>query len=260
MPSLPCFDLTGKVALVTGGSQSIGKAIAKALAQSGAKIAILARTQKKLEKASEEIRSLGADCIWAAADITNEEQVKAAVAKTVEEYGHIDILVDCAAHGGYFMEPEDMTMDQWKEVMDQNINGMYLVAREVAKVMIPNGGGKMVLVSSIVTKVFGTHNSPGAYETSKGAVEVMIRSLAASWAKHNIHVNGIAPGYTLSDIVKEQLKDIPEETYKKNCSLVSLKRYAEPEEMAPMVVALSSDAASYMTGTIVTIDGGRTMY
>lgn len=260
MPVLSCFDLTGKVALVTGGSQSIGKAIAKALAKSGARLCLMARTPSHLEAACEEIHALGAECIWVAADISNEDQVVAAVKKTAEYYGHIDILVNNAAHGGFFMEPEDMTMDQWREVMAQNIDGMYLVAREVAKVMIPQGGGRMVMVSSIVTKAFGTHNAPGAYETSKGGVEVLIRSLAASWAKHNIAVNGISPGYTLSDIVRKSLKNMPEEAYKKNCALVPLGRYAEPEEMAPMVVALASDAASYMQGSIVIIDGGRTLY
>lgn len=197
--SLACFDLTGKTALVTGGSQSIGKAIAKALLQSGAKVCITARTQKKLEETCAELKEYG-ECIWAVADISNEEQVHESVKKTVDAFGRLDILVGNAAHGGYFKEPEDMTMEEWDEVIQQNVNGMFLCAREAAKMMIPQGGGKIVLVASIVTKVFGVHNAPGAYETSKGGVEVLIRSLAASWAKHNIrnsHVVGKAIGERL---------------------------------------------------------------
>jgi len=257
--SLACFNLSGKTALVTGGSQSIGKAIAKALLQSGAKVCITARTQSKLEAAVEELSAYG-ECIWAVADICNEEQVQESIKKTVDTWGKLDILVGNAAHGGYFKEPEDMTMKEWNEVIQQNVNGMFLCAREAAKVMIPQGGGKIVLVASIVTKVFSPNNAPGAYETSKGGVEVLIRSLAASWAKHNIHVNGISPGYTLSDIVKKNFEHMEPGAYEKAAALVPMKRFAEPEEMAPMVVALASDAASYMQGTIITIDGGRTLY
>ena len=228
MPTLPCFDLTGKVALVTGGSQSIGKAIATALAQSGAKLCLLARTQSRLEAACQSLRAMGAECIWAVADIANAQQVHDAVQKTVDTYGRIDILINNAAHGGYFMEPEDMTFEQWREVMSQNIDGMYLVAREVAKVMIPQGGGRMVFLSSIVTQVFGLHNSPGAYETSKGGVAVLIRALAASWAKHGIAVNGIAPGYVLSDIVRAALKEQPPEIYEKMCIRDRQRRKSPP--------------------------------
>lgn len=257
--TLSCFDLTGKAALVTGGSQSIGKAIAKALLQSGARVCIMARTRSKLVSACEELKEFG-ECIWAVADITDEEQVHAAVKKTADTFGSLDILVNNAAHGGYFKEPEEMTLEEWDTVMRQNINGMFLTAREAAKIMIPQGGGRMVFVCSIVTRVFGIHNSPGAYETSKGGVEILIRSLAASWAKHHIYVNGISPGYTLSDIVRENIAEKDPHQYRKLCELVPLKRFAEPEEMAPMVIALASDAASYMQGSIITIDGGRTLY
>ena len=257
--SLKCFDLTGKTALVTGGSQSIGKAIAKALLQSGAKVCITARTQSKLEKAAAELCAYG-ECIWAAADICNEDQLRAACDLVVNRWGSLDILVGNAAHGGYFKEPEDMTTAEWNEVIQQNVNGMFLCAREAARIMIPQGGGKIVLVASIVTRVFSPNNAPGAYETSKGGVEVLIRSLAASWAKHDIHVNGISPGYTLSDIVKENYAHMEPGAYEKACALVPMKRFAEVDEMAPMVVALVSDAASYMQGSIITIDGGRTLY
>lgn len=258
---LSCFDLTGRSALVTGGSQSIGKAIARALMESGADVCILARTQSRLEDACRELDGTGGRrCVYAVADITSEEQVHAAVEKTVEAFGKLDILINNAAHGGYFKAPEDMTMAEWDTVMQQNINGMFLVAREAAKVMIPQGGGNMVFICSIVTRVFGIHNDPGAYETSKGGVEVLIRSLAASWARHNIHVNGISPGYTLSDIIRENLVEKDPEMYRKLCELVPMKRFAEPEEMAPMAVALSGTAASYMQGSIITVDGGRTLY
>lgn len=256
-----CSDLEGKIALVTGATEGIGKAIAFELAKNGVKLCITARTESKLQEVCEELKEAGAECIYAVADITNEEQVQASFKKTVDTYGRLDILIDNAAHGGFFDEPEDLTMDQWREVMSHNIDGMFLCAREACKIMKPQGGGRIVILTSMLTKVFGIHNAPGNYETSKGGVSLMIRSLAASWAKHNIYVNGIAPGFVMTRAVHKVLTEVmDQECYERQVSLIPLKRYAQPEEIATVATFLCSDAASYMQGAIVSVDGGRSLY
>ncbi len=257
---LACFDLSGKVAIVTGASQGIGKAIAKAVGLSGAFVAMLARNREKLERSAAELSSLGIKCRAFPADISDEKCIAAVFSEIAEEYGGIDILVNAAAAGGAFTDTIDLTLDQWQQVMKINADGAFITAREAGKYMIPKRSGKILLVSSIVTSVFGTHCEPNVYETSKGAVDVLIRSLAASWGKYGVHVNGIAPGYTLSELVVEQMKNYEPGKYEELCRLVPLGRYAEPEEIAKMAIALVSDAASYVNGEIVKVDGGRTCY
>ena len=259
---LKCFDLTGKVALVTGGSQGLGKAMAIALAKSGANVCIVSRTPAKLEKAAAEISECGPKCIWAAADITKDEDVRAAVKKTVDTFGKLDILIDNAAHPGIFKPTEDMTTEEWDEVMKHNIDGMFIAAREAAKVMLPNKCGNIVIIASIASGTFNAASIPNAYETSKGAVASMVKALDASWGKHGISVNGIAPGYFRSDVIekriKERIKEDPSYLDYLN-SLVPCGRAAMPEEIGPAAVLLSShEATTYIHGAILTVDGGRT--
>jgi len=254
---LPCFDLSGKTALVTGGSQSIGKAIAKALALSGARISLVARTGDTLRVACEEIRALGADCIWSAADISDEAAVRAAVNGTVEAFGQLDILINNAAAPSVAKPVEELTLAQWRAVTRVNVDGMFIVAREAARHMIPRRSGKIVILCSIASEVFNNNCDPGVYEVSKGAVEAMVRVLSANWCKYNINVNGIAPGYFMSDVVRDFYSAHPDRL-EKSAALVPVGRFAQPEELGAVGVLLSSDGASYMHGSIVTVDGGRT--
>ncbi|MBE6631903.1 MAG: SDR family oxidoreductase [Ruminococcaceae bacterium] len=253
---LKCFDLTGKVALVTGGSQGLGKAMALALAKSGANICIVSRTASKLEKAAEEIRACGVECIWATADVTSDEDISAAVKKTVDTFGKLDILIANAAHPGIFKNTEDMTTAEWDEVMKHNIDGMFISCREAAKVMLPNGSGKIIIIASIASEIFNAASIPNAYETSKGAVRSMVKALDASWGKRGINVNGIAPGYFRSDVIEERVQKDPAYLDYLN-SLVPCGRAAMPEEIGPAAVLLASDGASYIHGEILTVDGGR---
>lgn len=257
---LKCFDLTGKVALVTGGSQSIGKEIAKALAQSGAKIAILARTQSRLITAAEEIRALGAECIWVQADISDEASVEKAVAEVADHYGTIDILIDNAAGSAPAVPVEALDLATWRKCMQTNVDGMFIVAKAVAnRCMIPQRSGKIVMLCSIASSVFRAGSFTGAYETSKGAVASMVKVLDSNWNRYGIHVNGIAPGYIMSDIIVDMFQREPELKPLAEAQ-IPLGRFADPAEMAPLAVFLSSDGASYMNGSIVVADGGRTYY
>jgi gluconate 5-dehydrogenase len=231
--------------------------MAKALAKSGAKLCITSRSQGKLEAACKELKELGADCIWRICDITNEEQVAGAMKDCVDTFGKLDILIDNAAAGSIVKPVEELTMDEWQNVCNQNINGMFLVAREASKYMIPQRSGKMVLLASIASEVFNNTCDPGVYEPTKGAVRTLVKVLAANWAKYNINVNDIAPGYFMSDIIQDFFTKYPER-YAASCELVPAKRYANPEELGAVAVLLSSDGASYMQGSIVTVDGGRT--
>lgn len=257
---LKCFDLTGKVALVTGGSQSIGKEIAKALALSGAKIAILARTESRLIAACEEIRALGAECIWVKADISDEASVEKAVNEVADHYGTIDILIDNAAGSAPAVPVETLPLDTWKKCMNTNVDGMFITAKAVAnRCMIPQKSGKIVVLCSIASRIFRAGSFTGAYETSKGAVEAMVRVLDSNWNRYGIHVNGIAPGYIMSDVIKDMFEREPE-LEPLALAQIPVGRFADPSEMAPVAVFLASDGASYLNGTVITADGGRTYY
>jgi len=257
---LKCFDLTGKVALVTGGSQSIGKEVAKALALSGAKIAILARTKEKLIAACKEIEALGTECIWVQADISDEESVNKAVNEVADHYGHIDILIDNAAGSAPAVPVETLDLATWKKCMATNVDGMFIVAKAVAnRCMIPQRSGKIVIFCSIASNVFRAGSFTGAYETSKGAVASMVKVLDSNWNRYGIHVNGIAPGYIMSDVIVDMFEREPELKPLAEAQ-IPVGRFADPSEMAPVAVFLASDGASYMNGSIVTADGGRTYY
>ena len=253
------FDLSGMVALVTGGSQSIGLAIAKELGKAGAKLAILSRTETRLISACKEIvDETGAQCIWVKSDITDEKSIERAVSEVINHYGRIDILISNAAGSAPDIPIEDITMEDWKKCMSTNIDGMFIIAREVARqCMIPQKGGKITLLCSIASEIFNPTYYPGAYEISKGAISTMVKVLDANWNRYGIHVNGIAPGYTLSDVVIESFKDNPN-AESEAAATVPVKRFAQPSEIAPAAVFLSSNGASYIHGSIITVDGGRT--
>lgn len=250
------FDLSGKVALVTGGSQGLGFAFSKSLAQAGANLCILSRTESKLERACKGLQKYGTECIWQVADITNETEIHKAVQNTIEHYGKIDILVDNAAAPCIEKPIEELSLDEWRSVIQQNVDGMFIVAKEVAKHMIPRREGKIIILCSIASEIFNNNTWPGVYDISKGAVRTMVKVLAANWCKYNINVNGIAPGYFMSDVVREFYERHPE-TYARSCSLVPCGRFGEPKEIGPTAVFLASDASSYMHGSIITVDGGR---
>jgi gluconate 5-dehydrogenase len=203
MEDTKMFDLTGRVAVVTGGSSGLGVQFAKALAAQGADVAIIARRKDKLETVAEEIRKTGRKCLPVAADLTKTNEIQKAVAEIIEEYGKIDILVNNA--GNSAVGPaESMTDEAWNHVVELNLSSVFFVAREFGKEMIKNKYGRIINIASMYGLV-GNNNplTPTVvYHATKGGVVNFTRALAAEWAKYNITVNAICPGFFPSEMTE----------------------------------------------------------
>ncbi len=248
------FDVTGKVALITGASGGFGSAAAKGLAKAGAKVMLTGRIEKKLASITDEINEGGYAAAYVAGDPAVEADVKRIVDGTVEEFGGIDILITAA--GVSIVKPiVEYPLDEFKTVMDANVTGTWLVAREVGKVMIEQGrGGKVILVSS-TRGLLGMANYTG-YATSKGAVHILTKSLGCEWGKHNINVNAIAPTVFRTALTQWMFDD--KEFYKVFLKRIPIGRLGEAEDFIGSVLFLSSKASDFMTGSIMYVDGGYT--
>lgn len=251
------FDLTGKVAVVTGGSGGAGKATSIGLALYGADVVVTARTLSTLEETAAEVEKQGRKALPISCDVADPESVDQMVKRTMEEFGKIDILVTTAGialrHAA-----EEMPIEEWQKVMDVNVRGTFLCCQAVAKEMIQRGeGGKIVTVGSIR----GLQGHPAGYSgyaTSKGAVHLLTKQLATEWAKYKIHVNCIAPCIFWTPLTEPILKD--EEMYKIFMQRIPLGRPAEPEDLVGAVVYLASEASAMVTGHILYIDGGTSAW
>lgn len=249
------FDLAGKVAVVTGSSSGLGVQFAKALAKQGANVAIVARRVEKLESVKTEIEAFGVKCLSVQCDVTKVDDIKAAVANIKDYFGTIDILVNNAGIG--LSAPAESQSDElWETMMSVNLNGVYYFAREVGKVMIEKNYGKIINVGSIHSTVAMTGSPITAYCTTKGGVEMLTKSLANEWAKYNITVNAIGPAYFPSEMTNDVINnDEFEQVIKTYCPM---GRTGRDGELDGAIIYFSSDASSYTTGQLLTIDGGWT--
>ena len=250
------FDLTGKVAIVTGGNGGIGLGIAKGLAAAGASVVVAARNQQKTDDALAQLRELGAKAIGATADVADEASVAAAVRTTIDEFGHVDILVNNSGVG-VRKPPQDHTRAEWESVLAVNLTGTFLCAREVYPHMSRAGGGKIINIGSM-TSVFGSDVVP-SYAASKGGVVQLTKSLAVAWAKDNIQVNTILPGWIHTDMTRPIKTDNPQR-YSLIESRIPQGRWGEPGELAGTAVFLASSASDYVTGVSIPVDGGYTSF
>jgi len=249
------FNIRDKVAVVTGASSGLGRQFALALAREGANVAILARRAEKLEKVKEEVEALGVKCISVKCDVVDTESIKSAVATVVECFGRIDILVNNAGVGTG--APAEMQEDSvWNMTINTNLNGVYFVAREVGKVMIKQNYGKIINIGSIHSTVSMNGSPISAYCASKGGVAMLTKALACEWAKHNITVNAIGPAYFESEMT-DQVINTPEFA-NAVMAYCPMGRVGKAGELDGAVVYFSSDASSYTTGQLLTIDGGWT--
>ena len=251
--SLSMFDLTGKVAIVTGAGRGIGKAIAVGLGGAGARVAVAARTSADIEAVAEEIKAAGSDAIAVVTDMRNTEQVDELVKQTVERFGTIDILVNNA--GGSFLAPFEKLSDRaWDAILNLNLKSAIACTRAVGNFMIEKGkGGSIIMVASLV----GLHPWIDAshYSAAKAALISVTRSLSLEWAKYNIRANAIAPGFVDTpgfSLLEETMPEFHEATVQR----IPMKRFAKPEEIAGAAIYLGSDAASYVTGSVLLISGG----
>jgi NAD(P)-dependent dehydrogenase (short-subunit alcohol dehydrogenase family) len=248
------FSLEGKVALVTGASRWTGKVIALEMARAGADLVVCARKAERLEAAAEEVRRLGRKCIAVPTDVENSEQVNALVRKAREAFGRIDILVNSA--GTDMPIPAlELAEERWDAIVRLNLKSHFLCSRAVAPVMIEQGGGSIVDVASTA----GLRASPTncAYGAAKAGVMNLVMTLAVEWARYNIRVNAVAPGFIATPIHPAYLEQLP--GLKAIYERVPLGRGVKMEEVAAAVIYLASDAAGYTTGVTIPLDGGMTI-
>ena len=250
------FDLSGKVAIVTGGNGGIGLGIAKGLAESGASIVVAARNETKTNDAVGLLRKSGAEALGLAADVADEASVSAAVATTIDRFGSIDILVNNAGIS-VRKPPQDYTVEEWDRVVGVNLTGSFLCSREVYPHMAREGGGKIINIGSM-TSIFGS-DWVAPYSASKGGVVQLTKSLAVAWAKDNIQVNAILPGWIRTDLTSPIKTQYPER-YAFITSRIPHGRWAEPEELAGTAIFLASAASDYVTGVSLPVDGGYTCF
>lgn len=254
MSLLDAFKLEGKVAIVTGGNSGLGEAFAMALAEVGAQVAIAARNHQANLRMVERITALGGQAIAVDVDITDPAQVERMAEEVGERLGPIDILVNNA--GLCIHRPAlDVPHNEWHQVWDVNVHGLWYCAQSVGRGMVERRRGVIVNIGSISAQIVNRPQMQPAYNASKAAVHQLTKSLAAEWAPFNVRVNAMAPGY-----IKTAMAPVDQPEFRIWREDTPQQRYALPEELGPTLVYLASDASSYMTGSVLVIDGGYTLW
>ncbi len=246
------FDLNGKTALITGGTHGLGMSIAKGLGQAGARLVINGHTPEKMEKALEEYARAGLDAKGYLFDVTSEEQVKENTARIEKEVAPIDILVNNA--GIIKRVPlTEMDVEEFRKVLDVHIVGSFLMAKHLVPGMISRGGGKVINLASMMSEL--GRNTVGAYAAAKGGIKMLTKNMATEWARHNIQVNAIGPGYYATS----QTAPIREGGHPMNEFIISRTpagRWGDPDELQGAAVFLASRASDFVNGQVIYVDGG----
>jgi NAD(P)-dependent dehydrogenase (short-subunit alcohol dehydrogenase family) len=248
------FDLSGRVAIVTGGSIGLGRQMARGLAEMGANVVLCARKKERCETTAEELRSLGVKSMALGCDVKDPASVKDVVDATIADFGRIDILINNA--GTSWGAPvEEMRLEHWNKVIETNLTGTFLFSQAAGKVMIGQRKGKIINIASVA----GIHGAPPefqaiGYHASKGGVIAFTKDLACKWGVHNIQVNAIAPGWfptNMSKVVIERNKDY-------FLKRIPLHRFGGGDDLKGAAVYLASSASDYVTGNVLVVDGGQT--
>jgi gluconate 5-dehydrogenase len=249
--SRPYFDLSGRVALVTGTSRGLGQYFARALARAGAKLILTSRRREALEAFERELREMGCECASIALDVRDEQSIRSAVAEAASLFGKIDILVNNA--GMNIRKPAiEVTWDEWNQILDTNLRGSFFVAQEVAKRMIERGYGRIINIGS-VTSVAG-YAGLGPYGASRGGIRQLTMSLADDWGRYGITVNCLAPGWFKT--AQNQVMYENKEWVEYLCDRIPMKRPGSPDDLDGPVVFLASEESRYVTGQTLLVDGG----
>ena len=246
------FDLTGKVAVVTGGNGGIGLGMAKGLAEAGATIAVAAQNAAKAERAMAELKALGAKAAFFPVDVSKEANCRAMIAAVAETLGRLDILVNCAGMA-IRKRPEVLKDEEWQRVLDVNLTGTFACCQAAYPHMKRAGGGKIINIGSMLS-IFGAAPN-AAYAASKGAVVQLTKSLAVAWAADNIQVNAILPGWIDTELTvaaRQQIEGLNERVLARTPA----GRWGRPEEFAGIAAFLASPASEFVTGTAIPVDGG----
>ena len=253
---LPMFNLTGRVAIVTGGYQGIGRGIAEGLAEAGSDVVICARNYDRCVDACSEIEKLGVKTLPIRCDISKTEEVKSLVSETVKEMGKINILVNNAGVGGSEKPVIEMSDEDWDHAVNIDLRGAFLCAREATKEMIKQGGGKIINVSSIAGFIAMANMS--AYCASKGGLLQLTKVMALECIRYNIQVNALCPGYFLTPLNRTFFEsEVGQKIIKKN---IPMGRLGSPEELKGTAIYLASPATDFMTGSAIVIDGGQLLW
>lgn len=246
------FDLTGKVAVVTGGGTGLGEAAAKALAEAGASLVICGRRQEPLEKVASEIQSAGGKALPLKMDVSRREEVESVASEALRTFGKVDILVNNA--GINIVKPFlKLTEEDWDAVLNTNLKGCFYCCQAIGKGMVERKSGSIINMVSVFGLTGFMNISP--YIASKGAIVQFTKALAVEWARHNVRVNAIAPSYIRTDMTKRDIES-DERILQFNLSKIPMRRGGEPGELAGVVVFLASDASSFITGDTIAVDGG----
>jgi len=246
------FDLTGRVAIVTGGNGGIGLGMAEGIASLGASIVIAGRNAGKAATALEALRAHGVDAAFVTADVTKKAECVALIQQTEAKFGRVDILVNNAGTSIRKM-PQDFTEEEWHHVMDTNLTSAFLCAQAAYHAMVRSGGGKMINIGSMMSLFGAPYATP--YASSKGGIVQMTRALATAWAKDNIQVNAVLPGWIDTDLTRrarQQVQGLHDSVEKRTPH----GRWGVPHDMAGIAAFLASPASDFVTGTAIPVDGG----
>ncbi|MDQ1735704.1 MAG: hypothetical protein QOH56_1955 [Pseudonocardiales bacterium] len=255
MGVLDRFDLTGRTAVVTGATHGLGRAFAVALAEAGADIVIVGRDAEAAAEVEAQLRELGRQSLIVLADLTSRSEIEKVRDRALERFGSVEILINNA--GTCVHRPAlEVTDEQWRQVMDINVDAVWMSCQTFGRHMVDRGRGSIVNIGSMSAQIVNRPQWQPGYNASKAAVHHLTRSLAAEWAPAGVRVNALAPGYIKTDMApvddpkfrRHWIEDTPQQ------------RYATPDELGPAIVFLASDASSFMTGSILLIDGGYSVF
>jgi len=253
------FRLDGKRAMITGGSRGLGRAMAQALAEAGADLVLVGRELDSLKAAYQELRAMGHDVAFTAADMGQPEQAQRTCENALAEYGRIDILINNVGGRRISIPTEQLPLEDWRRILDLNLTSAFLCCKLIGGEMVKRRAGSIVNVASISGMVVNKGIHGRTYETAKAALVAFTKTLAADWAPFNVRANAVAPGGFLTDPNRRWFREMPElkQTFE---GQVPMGRLGEPGEIGPLALYLASDASSYMTGAVLVIDGGYTLW
>jgi len=246
------FDLKGRVAVVTGGNGGIGLGMARGLARAGAAVVVAARNRTKNQRAADELEALGADAMALEVDVAEEASVRAMVRAVTDRFHRLDVLVNNAGMN-IRKPPQDFTLAEWRQVMDVNLTSAFLTSREAYPLMKEQGGGKIINIGSMMS-IFGAAFVT-AYGPSKGGIVQLTKACAAAWARDNIQVNAVLPGWIDTELTARARVEVPR-LHERVLARTPAGRWGVIDDMAGIAVFLASPASDFVTGTAIPVDGG----